>query len=208
MQKYDVLLCADEVICGFGRTGEWFGVNKFGIEADVMTMAKGLSSGYQPIGAVMIADHMAQILDKKGGEFAHGYTYSGHPVACAVALRNVQIMRDERIIENARDNTMDYLQSRISKLGEHPLVGDARGTGFLGALELVKDKETRERFDDKETAGTTCRDLCMQNGLVMRAVGDTMIMCPPLVITREQIDDLYDRAKESLDQTYQKLTHH
>jgi putrescine aminotransferase len=207
-KKYDVLLCADEVICGFGRTGEWFGVNKFGIEADVMTMAKGLSSGYQPIGAVMIADHMAQVLDKKGGEFAHGYTYSGHPVACAVALRNVQIMRDERIIESARDNTMDYLQSRISKLGEHPLVGDARGTGFLGALELVKDKETRERFDDKDTAGTTCRDLCMQNGLVMRAVGDTMIMCPPLVITREQIDDLYDRAKESLDQTYQKLIHH
>ena len=205
-KKYDVLLCADEVICGFGRTGEWFGVNKFGIEADVMTMAKGLSSGYQPIGAVMIADHMAQVLDKKGGEFAHGYTYSGHPVACAVALRNVQIMRDERIIENARDNTMDYLQSRISKLGEHPLVGDARGTGFLGALELVKDKETRERFDDKDTAGTTCRDLCMQNGLVMRAVGDTMIMCPPLIITREQIDDLYDRAKESLDQTYQILT--
>jgi putrescine aminotransferase len=204
-EKYDVLLCADEVICGFGRTGEWFGSEKFGIKPDVMTMAKGLSSGYQPIGAVMVSDKVGDGLVKQGGEFIHGYTYSGHPVACAVALKNIQIMRDERIIENARDNTMDYFQGKITQLGEHPLVGDARGTGFVAALELVKNKETRENFDDKGTAGTTCKDFAIDNGLVMRAVGDAMILCPPLIISREQIDELYGKILQSLDQSLESL---
>ena len=205
-KKYDVLLCADEVICGFGRTGEWFGSNTFGIEADFMTMAKGLSSGYQPIGAVMVSDRVAEMLDKKGGEFAHGYTYSGHPVACAVALKNIQIMRSERIIENARDNTMDYLQSRIASLGEHPLVGEARGVGFLGALDLVKNKETKEKYDDEGGAATVCRDKCIANGLIMRAVGDSMIICPPLIISKEQIDDFYDLVWTSLDESLEDLS--
>lgn len=205
-QKYDVLLCADEVICGFGRTGEWFGTDTLGIEPDLMTMAKGLSSGYQPIGAVMISDKVAEGLEKQGGEFTHGYTYSGHPVACAVALKNVQIMRDERIIENARDNTMDYLQSKVVQLGQHPLVGEARGMGFLGALELVKNKETKEKFDDAGTAGATCRDACLKNGLVMRAVGDSMILCPPLIISREQIDEFYNKALASLDESLETLS--
>ena len=205
-EKYDVLLCADEVICGFGRTGEWFGSEKFGIEPDVMTMAKGLSSGYQPIGAVMVSDKVAEGLVNKGGEFVHGYTYSGHPVACAVALKNIQIMRDERIIENARDNTMDYLQSKVSQLGEHPLVGDARGTGFLAALELVKNKETRENFGNNGAAGAVCRDFAIENGLVMRAVGDSMILCPPLIISREQIDELHGKILQSLDQSLEYLT--
>ena len=204
-QKYDVLLCADEVICGFGRTGEWFGSDKYGIEADLMTMAKGLSSGYQPIGAVMISDKVSEGLDKLGGEFTHGYTYSGHPVACAVALKNLQIMRDEKIIENARANTMDYLQSRIARLGDHPLVGEARGTGFVGAIELVKNKETKEKFDDNGTAGSTCRDIAADNGLIMRAVEDSMILCPPLVISKTQIDELYEKATNSLDAALEKL---
>ena len=205
-KKYDILLCADEVICGFGRTGEWFGSDTYAIEADFMTMAKGLSSGYQPIGAVMVSDRVAEMLDKKGEEFTHGYTYSGHPVACAVALKNIQIMQEERIIENARDNTMDYLQSRISSLGEHPLVGEARGVGFLGALDLVKNKETKEKYDDKGGAAIVCKDNCLKNGLVMRAVGDSMIICPPLIITKEQIDDLYDLAWTSLDESLQQLS--
>ena len=204
-QKYDVLLCVDEVICGFGRTGEWFGTDTFGIEADVMTLAKGLSSGYQPIGAVMVADRIAEVLDHKGGEFAHGYTYSGHPVACAVALKNIQILRAERIIEKARDNTMDYFQAKVSALGEHPLVGEARGKGFLGGLELVADKSSKQKFDEDGSAGTVCRDNCLKNGLVMRAVGDIMLICPPLIISREQIDEFYHLAWDSLDQSFATL---
>lgn len=207
-KKYDVLLVADEVICGFGRTGQWFGSETYGIEPDVMTMAKGLSSGYQPIGAVMVSDRVAEIIDREGEEFTHGYTYSGHPVACAVALRNIQILRDERIIENARDNVMDYLQERFLSFADHPLVGEARVKGFLGALELVKNKETRESFDDKGTAGIAGRNACSDNGLIMRAVGDTMILCPPLIITRAQVDELIEKIGASMDQAYAVLKAH
>jgi putrescine aminotransferase len=200
-RKYDVLLCADEVITGFGRTGEWFGCETFSIEADVITMAKGLSNGSQTIGAVMIADRIAEVFEEKADEFTHGYTFSGHPVACAVALKNIQILRDERIIENARDNTMDYFASKIASLSDHPLVGEARTKGFLGALELVKDKESRETFDNEGSAGIICRNICFDTGLIMRAVEDIMVMSPPLIITREQIDELYNLAWESLDKT-------
>lgn len=207
-RKYDILMVADEVICGFGRTGEWFGSDTYHIEADVMTMAKGLSSGYQPIGAVMISDRVAEIVDREGKEFTHGYTYSGHPVACAVALRNVQILRDERIIENARDNVMDYLHHKFLPLADHPLVGEARAKGFLGALELVKDKRTKECFDEDGAAGVACRDACADNGLIMRAVGDTMIMCPPLIISRPQVDEMVEKIGLSLDQAYTSLKGH
>jgi len=207
-KKYDILMVADEVICGFGRTGEWFGSDTYHIEADVMTMAKGLSSGYQPIGAVMISDRVAEIVDREGKEFTHGYTYSGHPVACAVALRNVQILRDERIIENARDNVMDYLHHKFLPLADHPLVGEARAKGFLGALELVKDKRTKECFDEDGAAGVACRDACADNGLIMRAVEDTMIMCPPLIISRPQVDEMVEKIGLSLDQAYTSLKGH
>ena len=207
-RKYDILLVADEVICGFGRTGEWFGSQTFNIEADVMTLAKGLSSGYQPIGAVMISDRVAEVVDREGKEFTHGYTYSGHPVACAVALRNLQILRDERIVETARDNVMQHLQSRFSEFADHPLVGNVRGCGFLGALELVRDKNTKEPFDDKGSAGVRCREACAENGLIMRAMGDSMILCPPLVISRTQVDELMDKLAQSLDQTNTTLRGH
>ncbi len=170
-----------------------------------MTMAKGLSSGYQPIGAVMIADRVARLLDEKGEEFSHGYTYSGHPVACAVALKNLQIMRDERIIENAEAETMNYLQTQIRTLSDHPLVGEIRGVGFLGAIELVANKETKDTFDDQGSAGVACRDACSDNGLIMRAVGDSMILCPPLIITRPQIDEIVSKARQSLDEAKQVL---
>lgn len=207
-KKYDILLVADEVICGFGRTGEWFGSNTYNIEADLMTMAKGLSSGYQPIGAVMISDRIAEIIDMEGKEFTHGYTYSGHPVACAVALRNVQILRDERIIESARDNVMAYFYRKIRQFDDHPLVGEVRVKGFLGALELVKDKATKETFDDDGGAGIVCRNICADNGLIMRAVGDSMIMCPPLIISRTQIDEMAEKIGMSLDQAYSSLKGH
>lgn len=200
-QQYDVLLVADEVICGFGRTGEWFAVNTYDIHADIMTLAKGLSSGYQPIGAVMISDRVATVIDMEGQEFTHGYTYSGHPVACAVALKNLQIMRDERIIETARDNVMAYFHQKIAALSDHPLVGEVRYKGFLGAIELVKQKSSKAKFDDNGTAGKICRDAAGAHGLIMRAVDDSMIMCPPLIITKPQVDKMVAKIDASLEQT-------
>lgn len=199
--KYGILLIADEVICGFGRTGKWFGSDYFGIKPDFMSIAKGLSSGYLPIGGVMVSDRVADVLTDKCGEFAHGYTYSGHPASAAVALKNLQILRDENIIENVEKETGPYLQKRWRELADHPLVGEARGLGLLGAIELVKDKAKREFFPKEGTVGGVCRDACIRNGLVMRAVGDTMIISPPLVMTKEHIDELIEKALKSLDDT-------
>lgn len=198
-KQYDILLCADEVICGFGRTGEWFGTQTFEIAADVLTLAKGLTSGYQPLSAVMLSARVAAVVGH--GEFSHGYTYSGHPVACAVAVKNIEILRDEGIIETARAEVMPYFQAAIANLGAHPLVGEARSCGLLGALELVRDKASRARFDANGSTGLRCREICWNNGLIMRAVGDTMVLSPPLIITRAQVDKLVDLIAQSLDQT-------
>lgn len=200
-RKYGVLLVADEVICGFGRTGNWFGCETFGFKPDLMAMAKGMSSGYLPIGGVMVSDEVANTLIADGGEFYHGYTYSGHPACSAVAERNIRIIRDEGLVERVRTDTGPYLQARWRELGEHPLVGEARGVGFIGALELVKDKATRTRFDPLGETGTICRDFCFKNGLVMRAVWDTMIMSPPLIMTRAEIDEFIALARRCLDLT-------
>lgn len=200
-RKYGVLLVADEVICGFGRTGNWFGCETFGFKPDLMAMAKGMSSGYLPIGGVMVSDELANTLIADGGEFYHGYTYSGHPACSAVAERNIRIIRDEGLVERVRTDTGPYLQARWRELGEHPLVGEARGVGFIGALELVKDKATRTRFDPLGEVGTVCRDFCFKNGLVMRAVWDTMIMSPPLIMTRAEIDEFIALARRCLDLT-------
>lgn len=204
-EKYGILLIVDEVICGFGRTGKWFGSDYFGIKPDFMPIAKGLSSGYLPIGGVMVSDRVAEVLIDKCGEFAHGYTYSGHPVAAAVALKNLEILRDEKIVETVDKETGPYLQKRWAELADHPLVGEARGVGFLGALELVKDKAKREPYPNSGKVGGLCRDACVENGLVMRAVGDTMIISPPLIATKEHIDELVEKAKLSLDQTLAKI---
>ena len=204
-RKYGILLVADEVICGFGRTGRWFGCETFGFKPDLMAMAKGMSSGYLPIGGVMVADPIADALIEGGGEFFHGYTYSGHPACCAVAERNIRIIRDEGLVERVRDDTGPYLQAQWRTLADHPLVGEARGIGFIGALELVKDKATRARFEPLGEAGTLCRDFCFREGLVMRAVWDTMIISPPLVMTRAEIDELVRLARRCLDLTAQAL---
>ena len=203
--KHDILLVVDEVICGFGRTGEWFGSDTFEIAGDLMTVAKGLSSGYQPISALMVGDKVAAALHEHDGEFSHGYTYSGHPVACAVALENLRILRDERIIETARDTTMSYLESQLKTLASHRLVGEVRIKGFVGAIELVADKKDNRRFDSATEAGVLFRETCFDNGLVMRAVGDTMVLAPPLVISRAEIDELVDKAARSLDEVAAKL---
>ena len=199
--RHQILLVADEVICGFGRTGQWFGSDYYDLKPDLMPIAKGLSSGYLPIGGVMVADHVSRVVIEEGGEFFHGMTYAGHPAACAVASANIRILRDEGIIENVRDQTAPYLQKRWKELAEHPLVGEVRGLGFLGAMELVADKASGKQFEPGAGVGCICRDLSAQAGLVMRAVGDTMIISPPLIMTHEQIDELVTLAHQALDQT-------
>jgi putrescine aminotransferase len=201
-QKYGILLVVDEVICGFGRLGQWFGSHHFKLEPDLMPIAKGLTSGYIPMGGVLVGHRVAKVLYERGGEYAHGFTYSAHPVACAVALENIRILDEEKIIERVRNDISPYLQKRWRELADHPLVGEARGLGLVGALELVKKKEPLTLFDERGKVGTLCRDLCVENGLVMRAVGDTMIISPPLVITRAEIDELIEKARKSLDLTH------
>ena len=202
--RHGILLVADEVICGFGRTGHWFGSERFGIRADLMPIAKGLSSGYLPIGGVMVGDRVAEVLIARGGEFAHGYTYSGHPVACAVASANLRIIERENLVDSVREVLAPHLAAKWRQLAEHPLVGEARCTGLLGALELVRDKATRRFFDKRGEVGTICRDFCFESGLIMRAVRDTMIVSPPLVITPAQLDELAEKAWRCLDLTLER----
>jgi len=204
-RKYDVLLIADEVICGFGRTGRWFASEHFDIRPDFMTLAKGITSGYLPLSAVMVGDRVAAALSQ-GGEFAHGFTYSGHPVPCAVALENIRILKDEGIIERVAVETGPYLQKRLKELESHPLVGEVRGLGFIAAIELVKDKKGREFFDPIGEVGLICRDHCFANGVVLRATRDTMLVSPPLVMSRGQIDELVDGARRCLDLTARDVT--
>ena len=204
-KKYGILLIADEVICGFGRLGEWFGSEYFDIEADLMPIAKGLSSGYLPIGGLMVGDRVTETVINKGRDFNHGFTYSGHPAACAVALENIRILKDEKIIEKAKNELSPYLQKKWLALGDHPMVGEARGVGMVGALELVKDKNTKTSYPSDQNVGTICRDFCFNNGLIMRAVGDAMIICPPLVISHSEINELIDKAKLCLDLTWEKI---
>ena len=199
----EVPIIADEVICGFGRTGEWFGSQTFGIRPKLITMAKGISSGYLPMGGVLAHDDMADVL-KGGGEFAHGFTYSGHPVCAAAALANLQILREEKLIERARDDIGPYLQQQWQTLGKHSLVAETRGVGMMAALELADN--SGRRFVCEPQAGVLCRELSIKNGLIMRAVGDAMIIAPPLIITRPQIDELITKVAKTLDDLAKRIT--
>ena len=202
--KYDILVVVDEVICGFGRTGNWFGSDTYGINPDIITMAKGISSGYIPLSGIMVGKRVSDILIDEGGEFYHGYTYSGHPVACAVAIENLKIIREENLIENSK-NTSVYLNEKMKEIADHPLVGEVRMKSYIGCVELVKDKEKGIMFEDTGTAGTICRDYCIENGLIMRAVRDGMIFCPPLIFSKNHIDELVEKLKKSLDQTHNHI---
>ncbi len=203
LAKYDILFVADEVICGFGRTGEWFGSDFYDLKPHMMTIAKGLTSGYIPMGGLIVHDDVVAVLNE-GGDFNHGFTYSGHPVAAAVALENIRIMRDEKIIKRVHEEAAPYLQKRLRELADHPLVGEVRGVGMLGAIELVQDKATRKRYEGRGV-GMICRTFCFENGLIMRAVGDTMIISPPLVISNAEIDELVTKARHCLDLTLAAL---
>ncbi|WP_375280950.1 aspartate aminotransferase family protein [Pseudooctadecabacter sp.] len=200
--EYGILLIADEVICGFGRTGHWFGSEYMGIRPHIMTIAKGLSSGYAPIGGSLVCDEVAQVVNN-AGDFNHGYTYSGHPVACAVALENLRILQEERIVDNVHDKIAPYLADKWAQMTDHPLVGEAKIVGMMGSIALTPQKASRAKFAaDAGTVGLHCRTRCFANGLVMRHVGDRMIIAPPLVISEGEIDTLIERAVQSLDETY------
>jgi len=209
IDRYEILLIADEVITGFGRLGDWFASSVYEIKPDLISFAKGVTSGYLPLGGVLVNNRVANTIIDEGGEFAHGFTYSGHPAACAVALKNIEIIKEEKILDEVKSKTAPYLKKEWLKLADHPLVGEARIKGLMGAIELCANKETRERFSSEGrftslneiSAGSLCRDLSINNGLVMRAVGDTMIIAPPLIINQEQIDELISKATKTLDDT-------
>ncbi len=199
--KYGILLVSDEVITGFGRTGHWFGCQRFGFEPDLMTFAKGVTSGYVPLGGVMIGDRMAKVLIEQGGEFEHGFTYSGHPVACAVAVANIRLIRQLQLVDHVHDEVGPRLAKAFDALRDHPLVGTVDCCGLMGALLLVKDKQLLTPFDDDAQVGMVCRNHCFANGLVMRAVGQRMIVAPPLVISAEQVDEMAALIRRCLDLT-------
>jgi putrescine aminotransferase len=201
VDKYGILLISDEVICAFGRLGHWFAYEKFGYKPDLVTFAKGVTSGYIPLGGVMVGNRVAEVLIEKGGEFNHGYTYSGHPVACAVALANLELMERDNLVGRVKDDIGPYLAKRFAELSSHPLVGLAETCGFAAGLVLVKDKATKAQFDPELGVGMICRSHCFGNGLIMRAVGDRMIIAPPLVMTHADIDEMMALILQCLDLT-------
>jgi putrescine aminotransferase len=203
--EYGILLVADEVITAFGRLGQWFGSTHFGIRPDLISFAKGVTSGYLPLGGALVGERVADVVTTRGGEFTHGFTYSGHPVTCAVALEVIRIMQNEAIVDRVREQTVPYFQQRWATLADHPLVGETRSTGMVAALEIVQEKAGRTRFHKDLGAGLRCRDICVDNGLVMRAVGDTMIISPPLIFEHAHVDELVDKAWRCLDLTARSL---
>lgn len=204
--EYGILLISDEVITGFGRLGEWFGADYFSTRPDFMAFAKGVTSGYLPLGGVFVSDRVADVLIEKGGEFFHGYTYSGHPVSCAVAIANLKLIQRENLVARIKDDIGPYLQSKWHALADHPLVGDTRMVGLMGAFEIVKDKDSLECFDKERRAGTICRDHLLGNGVCMRAVGDTVICAPPFVLSHSEADELIETTWKALDLTQQALS--
>ncbi len=200
-KKYDVLLISDEVICGFGRLGTWFGCEYFGYTPDLMTFAKGVTSGYIPLGGVAVSDKVADVLVEKGADFNHGYTYSGHPVACAVAIANIKVLRDEKIVERVKTDTAPYLRQAFLTLSDHPLVASADTCGLMAGLVLVQDKQAETLFDEEHGVGMICRNHCFETGVIMRAVGHRMIVAPPLVMTHAEIDTMISLIRTALDKT-------
>ena len=205
-RKYGILLICDEVICGFGRLGKWFGFQHYGVKPDLVSLAKGLSSGYLPISAVGVSTDLVEAMRSAGGMFVHGYTYSGHPTAAAVALRNIAIIEREHLVARTAEDTGPYLARGLKELATHWRVGEARSLGLLAAVEIVSRPGTNERFGGAEgKAGPIVRDLCIKNGLMVRAIRDSIVMCPPLVISHEEIDRMLAIIRRSLDEAEPEL---
>lgn len=205
--KYDIITIADEVITGFGRTGNMFGCETTNFQADTMTMAKALSSAYLPISAVSVPDWLYDACEEdsaKNGSYGHGYTYSGHPVSCAVAVKTLELMEEWNIIAHVKDVEKTFLK-RLHGFKDHPLVGETRGVGLIGAIELVKDKATKEQFPPA-TVGLYLDKMAQQEGLIIRPLRDTIAFCPPLVITHDEINDMFDRFERALNATTDMVT--
>jgi 4-aminobutyrate--pyruvate transaminase len=207
LRKYEVLLIADEVICGFGRTGTMFGSETFGLRPDIMTMAKALTSGYLPLSATVVSEEIYRACvrqSEKIGIFAHGYTYTGHPAACAVALESLDIFAERDLLGHV-SRLSPRLLAGLRALGSHPLVGEVRGVGLVAGVELVPDKPGRGTFDPVGRAGTLFVQRAQANGLIVRSLGDTVAVCPPLVITEGELDELLRRFTRALDETAEAL---
>jgi 4-aminobutyrate--pyruvate transaminase len=203
LQKHDILFIDDEVICGFGRTGRPFGAETFDIRPDTMSVAKAVSSAYLPLSAVLLPEKLYDAfldMSPELGNFSHGFTYSGHPVCAAVALRNLELMEERDLFAHAA-RVGETMQQRLALLADHPLVGEARGAGLIGALELVADKATGAPFPATKGVGAHCMARCEAHGLILRALGDTMAICPPIIITDEQIDELFSKLEMALNET-------
>ncbi|MDE2339885.1 MAG: aminotransferase class III-fold pyridoxal phosphate-dependent enzyme [Alphaproteobacteria bacterium] len=204
-KKYGILYISDEVICGFGRLGEWFGFQHYGTKPDIVCMAKGLSSGYIPVSATAVSSEIVETLRASDEEWTHGYTYSGHPVACAVALKNVEILEQERLVERTRTDTGPYLAKALERLRGHRHVGEARNLGLIGAVEIVAEKGTNRRCGTSQSSGVPVRDACIRRGLMVRAVRDSIVFSPPLIITHEEIDFMVDTIRAALDEATPEL---
>ncbi len=201
LDKYDILFIVDEVICGFGRTGNMFGSQTFNLRPDTISVAKAITSAYAPLGAVTVPEDMYQAMldeSRKIGTFGHGYTYSGHPLCTAIGVKTLEIYERDRIVDHVRSVSPTF-QKRLTALGDHPLAGEARGVGLVGGVELVSDKKTRRAFDPKQGIGLKAANLIQEEGLIIRAIGDTLAICPPLVIQEEEVNDLFDALERGLD---------
>jgi len=201
-RQYDVLLCADEVIGGFGRTGEWFAHEYFGFQPDTLSIAKGLTSGYVPMGGLVLSKRIAEALVERGGVFAHGLTYSGHPVAAAVAIANLKALRDEGIVRQVKDDTGPYLQRILREVfADHPLIGQVQGAGLVAALQLAEHKPTRKRFANENDLAWQCRTFGFEEGVIIRSTLGRMIMAPALIANHSELDELVEKTRIAVDRT-------
>ena len=208
LEKYDIPLIDDEVVCGFGRTGNLWGAETFGMKPASITVAKALSSSYLPISAVIVADEYYEIIAKKSNElgiFGHGYTYSGHPVSCAVANKTLEIYQRDNILDHVNEVSPSFIQ-RLNKCDKFDLVGNVRGVGLIGALELVSEKNSNKGFDKKGIAGKIFDEYAKKNGLIIRAIGDIIAFCPPLIINESQINDMFDIVEDTINKTTDALS--
>ena len=201
-KERNILLVADEVICGFGRLGSWFGHQHYGIEPDLCPVAKGLSSGYLPIGGVLVSDRVADVMINEVGDFFHGFTYSGHPVCAAAALENLRIIEEEKLVERVRDDIGPYFAKAWGSLADHDMVGETVSVGLMAGLQLAKDKKTRQRYAKPDDIGTMVRNVCVENGVILRATGDRMLASPPLTITEEDVDLMVSTLRRGLDKVW------
>ncbi len=203
LKKYDILFIVDEVICGFGRTGNMFGSQTYDLKPDTITMAKAITSGYAPLGAITVSEDVYQAMldeSRKIGTFGHGYTYSGHPLCTAVGVKTLEIYQRDNIVGHVR-SVAPVFQKRLKEIGDHPLVGEARGVGLVGGVELVADKTTKKAFEPKQGMGLKTANFVQEEGLIIRAIGDTLSICPPLIIQEDEINEMFDALERGLNAT-------